>query len=214
MTPMHTKLWVWQTNGSSRRGTGRLALGAAAALLLAACGSSDEGPWKEEVKLSDGRVIVVERYETFEVKTPIGDPGSAFVEEARVKIVSPTELASIPELIMRYRPVIFDYDAANSLWFAIGVNDDACGGEPFKAGHMNARGTVNIHPNFEFRLIDSRWRSVEMGPERLGLPANLLIRRTTIDQFNVVPLGEKARLDSNTALPKSYRQIQPHIGCG
>lgn len=211
---IHRKFWAWLASCSCLRGSSLIACGAVAAAILAACGSSDIGPWKEEVKLSDGRVIVVERLEIFEVKTPIGDPGSAFIEEARVKIVSPKDLVSMPELIMGYRPIILDYDAAKNMWFAIGVNDDACGGEPFKAGHMNSRGTVNIHPNFEFRLIDNSWRSVDMGPERLGLPANLLIRRTTVDQFEVVPLSEKARLDSDNALPKWYRQVQPHIGCG
>lgn len=211
--PIHRKFWAWLTSCNCRRDSGLMACGAVAAVLLTACGRSDVGPWKEEVKLSDGRVIVVERLEIFEVKTPIGDPGSAFIEEARVRIVSPEELASMPELIMGYRPVILDYDVANNMWFAIGVNDDACGGEPFKAGHMNSTGSVNLHPNFEFRLINNKWRGVEMGPERVGLAANLLIRRTTVDQFEVVPLSEKARLDSDNALPKWYRHIQPHIGC-
>lgn len=211
MTPIYRKFWVWLTNGSGQRDTGRMAFGAAAAVLLAACGHSDVGPWKEEVKLSDGRVIVVERFETLEVKQPIGDPGSAFLEKAQVKIVSPPELASIPELVMRYRPVILDYDAANKFWFAIGVNDRAC--DAFDEGHMDPTGHANLHPNFEFRLIDGAWRNVEIGPERLGLSANLLIMRTTIEQFDVLPLSEKARLDSDNGIPKSYRQIVPLIAC-
>lgn len=183
----------------------------AASLLGCSLDSSDVGPWKEEVKLSDGRVIVVERYESFEVKTPMGDPGSAFVQEARVKIVAPPELASIPELIMRYRPVILDYDETNNLWFAIGVNDRAC--YAFREGHMDPTGRINIHPNFEYRLINGAWQYVEIGPERLGLSANLLIRRTTINQFEVLPLAEKMRVDSEGRLPEEFLKIQPHIGC-
>ncbi|MDH4259833.1 MAG: hypothetical protein OEW16_05950 [Gammaproteobacteria bacterium] len=213
MTPIYRKFWQWLTSGDAPRYIGHIAFGAVTAILLAACGRSDVGPWKEEVKLSDGRIIVVERFETFEVKSPIGGPGSAFIEEARIKIVWPVELATVPELVMTYRPVILDYDAVNNRWFAIGVDDDACGSEPFKAGHMDSTGRVNLHPNFEFRLIDNNWRSVEMELERLGRPANLLIRRSTVDQFEVVPLSEKARQDSDTALPKFYRQIQPYISC-
>ena len=189
-----------------------MALGAAAVVLMTACSKSDVGPWKEEVKLSNGQVIVVERYETFDLKRPIGDPGSAFIEEARIKFILPSELRSMPELIMRYRPVILDYDAVGNLWFAIGVNDRACGA--FREGHMDSTGRVNLHPNFEFRLIDGGWREVEIGPERLGLSANLLIQRKTIDQFEVFPLAEKFRIDSDNRLPKEYRSIQPHIGCG
>ncbi len=183
----------------------------AASLFGCSLDSSDVGPWKEEVKLSDGRVIVVERYESFEVKTPMGDPGSAFVQEASVKIIAPPELVSLPKLVMRYRPVILDYDATNNLWFAIGVNDRAC--YAFREGHMDPTGRINIHPNFEYRLIDGAWQYVEIGPERLGLSANLLIMRTTIDQFEVVPLTEKKRVDSDSGLPDEFLKIQPHIGC-
>ncbi len=182
--------------------------------LLNACSwldSGDLGPWKEEVKLSDGRVIVVERYETFDLKTPMGDPSSAFVKEARIKIVAPSELASLPEIVMPYRPVIFDYDVANKLWFAFGVNELAC--YAFREGHMNQRGTINIHPNFEYRLRDGAWQYVEIGPERLGQKVNLLIKRTTIDQFDIVPLDEKSRVDSDLGLPTEYRHIEPQIGC-
>ncbi len=188
-----------------------MALGAAAIVLLAACSKSDVGPWKEEVKLSNGQVIVVERYETFELRQPIGDPGSAFIEDASFKFILPSELRSIPELVMRYRPVVLDYDSAGNQWFAIGVNDRAC--SAFREGHMDSTGRVNQHPNFEFRLIDGEWREVEIGPERLGLSANLLIQRTTIDQFDVLPLAEKSRVDSDNGLPRQFRSIQPHIGC-
>lgn len=183
-------------------------------LMQVACSDSNNdalGPWKEEVRLSDGRVIVVERVESFDVKTPIGDPGSAFVKEARLKVVAPLDLATMPELMMRYRPVIFDYDAASDVWFAIGVNDRACWA--FREGHMNSTGTINLHPNFEFRLLNGAWTAVEIGPERLGLPANLLIKRTTIDQFDVVPLAEKARVDSDVGLPTSYLRVESYISC-
>lgn len=210
MTPMYRMFWVWLVRADAGREVCLVALGAVAAVILAACGRSDVGPWKEEVELSDGRVIVVERFETLEVETPIGDPGSAFIEEARIKVLSPIELKSIPELVMRYRPVIFDYDAANDLWFAIGVNDRACWA--FDEGHMDPTGRANLHPNFEFRLIDGAWQSVEIGPERLGLSANLLIQRTTIEQFDVLPLSEKARVDSDR-IPQKYRQIVPLVAC-
>ncbi len=182
------------------------------AALLNGC-SNDVGPWKEEVKLSDGRVIVVERQESFDVKTPMGDVGAAFLREARIKIVAPTELAALPQLRMRYRPVILDYDATKDVWFAVGVNDNACGNEAFNNGHMNARGTINLRPNLEYRIVDGAWQPVEIGPERLGMPANLLIVRSTIDQFEVLPLVEKARVDSSTGLPEEFREVVPHIGC-
>lgn len=180
--------------------------------LLNGC-SDNVGPWKEEVKLSDGRVIVVERRESFDVTNPMGDVGTAFLRKARIRIVAPAELTALPELVMRYRPVILDYDPTDGIWFAVGVNDNACGNEAFNSGHMNSRGTINLRPNLEFRIVNGVWEPVELGPERLGLPANLLIMRSTIDQFEVMPLAEKARLDADTGLPEEFLQVMPHIGC-
>ena len=182
--------------------------------IVAGCSGSDGlGPWKEEVKLSDGRVIVVERSENFDIRRPIGDPGSAFIDETRIKVVRPAELATLPELVVRGRPIIFDYDADAQAWFVIVVNDHACGGDAHRAGHMNAKGTVNLHPNREFRLVDGAWKEVDVSPDRIGTKANLLIQRTTIDQFDVLPLSEKARVDFDNAIPKQFRQVEPHIGC-
>jgi len=191
--------------------------------LVAGCQRGDKdrgdglGPWKEEVKLSDGRVIVVERFEDFKVRRLLGQEQSAFIKAASIKIVAPPELAGLPELIIRQRPVILDYDAKIGTWYAVGVQQYACSldfPEAYHKGLMDKTGRTNIHPNFEYRLIDGAWKGVEIGPERLGLPANLLIQRTTIENFDVLPLAEKQRVDFDNAIPKAYRQIEPKINCG
>lgn len=176
------------------------------------------GPWREEVLLSDGRQIVVERYEETDVRKPIGDAGSAFISNTTIKFVTPADLAGLPALSMPYRPIILDYDREIETWFAIGVNTRMCLADAFNSGHMNASGRVNLHPNFEYRLFAGRWEEVEIGPERVGLPANLLIRRVTVEKWNAlqrpVPLDEKRRLDSFSGTPTEYRQVQAHVGCG
>jgi hypothetical protein len=184
--------------------------------LCAGCTEKDNvlGPWKEEVKLSDGRVIVVQRFESFDINRPIGDPSSSFVQAARVKIVEPPDLAGIPELVMPYRPVIFDFDPVLGRFYAIGVTDNPCWlPQELQRKYMDPTRRFNIHPNFEFRLIDGAWTGVPIGPERLGLKANLLIKRTTIDRFDVLPLSEKAAVDFDNRIPKEYRQIEPRLGC-
>jgi hypothetical protein len=210
MIQVHTRLPNLAERRTWLRRGARWAILTATAILALGCSKRDLGPWKEEVRLSDGRVIVVERYESFEVTTPIGDPGSAFVQSAHIKVIAPADLAGVPELVMRYRPIIYDYDAVNNVWFAIGVNDNACDAPP---AHMDPNGRLNNHPNFEFRLEGGEWRGVEIGPERLGLPANLLIQRKSIDQFEVFPLAEKSRLNSNEGLPREYRRVESYISC-
>lgn len=83
---------------------------------------------------------------------------------------------------------------------------------------MDATGRLNVHPNYEYRLLNGQWKEVEIGQGRIGLPANLLIRRITIEQWNAahrpVPLSEKQRLDGQGNLPEVYRRVTARVGCG
>ena len=196
-----------------------LALGTCA--VLVACGSRGLGPWQEEVRLSDGRKIVVERYEEAEVRQPIADVGAAFLTVTTLKFVAPPELATLPVLSTQYRPLILDFDPAIGTWFVIAFDERVCMQpipEAIHEGIMDRTGLINLRPNFEYRLVDGKWLEVPVGSERIGLPVNLLIQRMTVEYWNdkglPVPLVEKHRLDSHPRVPTQYRTIQPRIGCG
>ncbi len=64
-------------------------LAAIACFVLAACGPKDLGPWQEEVKLADGRVIVVERFEDSEIRGPIGDAKDSYINTTTIKFIAP-----------------------------------------------------------------------------------------------------------------------------
>lgn len=187
---------------------------------LSACGRTGSGdglgPWQEEVELSDGRQIVVERFEDIKVSTLLGDPVSAKVKAARIKIVTPAELAGIPELTMRQRPVVFDYDADLGTWFALDVRE-TCGAnfpQEINDGTFDESGRIIIRPYREYRLMEGEWREVPMDAQRIGRPTNLLVDRRSIQDFDVMPLSVKHTLDSDTAIPKEYRTIVKDINCG
>jgi hypothetical protein len=188
--------------------------------VLVACGPSGLGPWQEEVRLSGGRKIVVERYEEADVRQPIGDVGAAFLTVTTLKFVAPPELATLPVLSTQYRPLILDFDPAIGTWFVIAFDERACMDRIRKRerGEMDPTGRINLRPNFEYRLVDGKWLEVPVGAERIGLPVNLLVQRMTVEYWNdkglPVPLVEKHRLDSNPGVPTKYRKIQPRIGCG
>lgn len=193
----------------------------AACAVLVACGGSTPpglGPWQEEVQLADGRVIVVERFEDSEARGPVGDGKDSYINATTIKFIAPPDLAVLPVLTMPYRPILLDYDPKLSTWFAIGVNERMCWPGEREKGHLDATGRVNIHPNYEFRLLEGQWQEVEFGSGRIGLPANLLIRRITIDKWNAaklpVPLAEKRRLDGQENLPVMYRRVTARVGCG
>jgi len=195
-----------------------LALGTCA--VLVSCGPKGLGPWQEEVRLSDGRKIVVERYEKAEVRQPIGDVGAAFLTVTTLKFVAPPELATLPVLSTQYRPLILDFDPAIDSWFVIAFDERACMDRIRKRerGEMDPTGRINLRPNFEYRVVGGKWLEVPVGPERIGLPVNLLIRRMTVENWTdkglPVPLVEKHRLDSDPGVPTEFRKIQPRIGCG
>ena len=143
------------------------------------------GPWQEEIRLSDGRVILVERFEGSTVRKPIGDAGAAFLDETTLKVVAPAELATtLPVLTTRYRPLILDFDPKIGTWFVIAFDERACQDTVSKRGRgeMDPTGLINLRPNFEYRLQQGTWKEVPVVPERIGLPVNILIQRMTVEQ--------------------------------
>jgi hypothetical protein len=198
----------------------RIGMAMGACAVLAACGPKGLGPWQEEVRLSDGRKIVVERYEESVVRKPIADVGAAFLTRTTLRFVAPPELATLPVLSTQYRPLILDFDPAIGTWFVIAFDERVCQDRIRKRdrGEMDATGLINLRPNFEYRLIGGQWLEVPLGPERIGLPVNLLIQRMTVESWKTmrrpVPLEEKQRLDSHPRVPTEYRKIEPTIGCG
>ena len=196
----------------------------AACVVLSACNSDSGGlgPWQEEVQISDGRVILVERFEDSTVRKPIADAGGAFLNETTLRVVAPAELATtLPMLTTRYRPLILDFDPKAGTWFVIAFDERVCMQpipEAIHEGIMDKTGRVNLRPNFEYRLQQGAWVEVPVSPERIGLSVNLLIQRMTVEQRmkerQPVRLQEKRRLDSNLGLPKEYRKIVSAVGCG
>jgi hypothetical protein len=194
-----------------------------ACAFLSACGDSGAlGPWQEEVRLNDGRVMLVERFEDSTVRKSIGGAGGAFLDKTTLKVVAPAELATtLPELTTRYRPLILDFDPALKTWFVIAFNERACMQklpEAIHEGIMDKSGLINLRPNREYRLQQGAWVEVSMPPERIGQPVNLLIQRMTVEermrQRQPVRLDEKRRLDSDNRLPNEYQRIVGSVGCG
>ena len=170
--------------------------------------------------MSDGREIVVERYEESEIRQPIGDVGAAFLTNTTIEFVSPPELTSLPILSTQYRPLILDFDPRLSTWFVIAFNERACMQkipEAIHEGIMSKSGGINLRPNTEYRLINGKWHETRVGPERIGLPSNLLIMRVEVEAWQdkelPVPLSEKMRLDSHSRIPKYLRQVAVQVSC-
>jgi len=198
-----------------------IGLASGACAVLVACGPRGLGPWQEEVRLSDGRKIVVERYEEAEVRQPIGDVDAASLTSTTLKFVAPPELATLPVLTIDRRPLILDFEPTLGTWFVIAFDERACMQpipEAIHAGIMDESGRINLRPNAEYRLLDGKWVGVPLSDDRIGLLVNLLVQRTTVDSWKAMrrpmPLSEKQRLDSHSRIPEKYRHIVAHVSCG
>lgn len=121
--------------------------------VLVACGSGGLGPWQEDVRLSDGRLIVVERYEESGVHGPIADADGAFLTRATHKVVAPVALTTLPILSIEHRPCQFPSkrripsDRRKVGPGAVGCGPHWSSGQPADATHNGRRGegAVSLH---------------------------------------------------------------------
>ena len=144
-------------------------------------------PGRRRSGWSDGRKIVVERYEEAEVRQPIGDVGAAFLTSTTLKFVAPPELATLPVLTIDCRPLILDFEPAIGTWFVIAFDERACMQpipEAIHAGIMDESGRINLRPNAEYRLLDGKWVGVPLVTDRIGFPVNLLVQRMTVEYWS------------------------------
>ena len=187
----------------------------AACVVLAACNSDSGGlgAWQEEVPISDGRVILVARFEGSTVRKPIGDAGGAFLDETTLKVVGPAELATtLPVLTTRYRPLILDFDPRIGAWFVIAFDERVCMQkipEAIHGGIMDKTGRINLRPNFEYRLQQGAWVEVPLAPERIGLPVNLLMQRWSVEQRLVERQPDSPRGEETAGFRQATAQVVP-----
>ncbi len=88
------------------------------AAMLAACGRVDV-EWKEEVRLSDGRVVIVKRTAQGKALGEIGGPGGWRATRMTVEIDRPRLPSNPPMWSERWVPMLFDYDADAREWFLV-----------------------------------------------------------------------------------------------
>lgn len=103
------------------RTTHRAALVFSTSLLLSGCGP-EELRWREQVELSDGRVIIIQRSRVNEHREAIGGPAQTFTLAEVVEADSPAGLFSrfeAPILLQR-----LDIDAATGKFVVLGSIED------------------------------------------------------------------------------------------
>lgn len=160
---------------------------------LASCGSHwpNERTWKEEVRLSDGRVIQVERHERYRVLSELGGLSTLITESSELSVL-PTPGEGLPLLKtgdggMWEVPLIVDVDATTGTYFAITIVE--------REYDAKAAGLDSRKPYFEYRLADGTWKRQPVSDQKLGWNTNLLLTLALMKEKNFIPLAEKEAAD-------------------
>lgn len=181
---------------STRRWILLSTLGVGAGVTWWTCSNSSTR-WKEEVKLSDGRVILIERTATGKRLGEIGGPGGWKEERMTLEIVSSNVQPKIPKLDSPYVPLIIDQDAGTRQWFVI-------------ASFYSCQSWYDLGrpklPYTEFRLVEGSWVQVPLAKTRIRLPTNLLLS-VRLDNVPDQTLASKELADERPTIARQYRTV-------
>ena len=191
------QLAVGEAGDRPGAGAGRLQLLTLllAAAVLAACGNVDVS-WKEEVKLADGRMIIVKRTAQGKALGEIGGPGGWRATRMTLEIDRPKRPNEPPVWSERWVPMLFDYDPESKEWFLVATFYTCI--DWYDLGRPKL-------PYVQYRARNARWEEVPLDPKLIGRPANLLTGVNARGEPGLVSLVVKEREDRGAYV--SYRQI-------
>lgn len=124
--------------------------------------------WEEEVLLSTGETIVVERYAALSGYSYFGGGSGVYIHHTKLKVIKGSEESYPTEWDYNEVPLIFDKDPDNGQWFIISTW--------YSSHHNNASRNVKQH---EYRYINDEWIPIKELSRKFidnRMPANLISR--------------------------------------
>jgi hypothetical protein len=176
----------------------RIAYTGLGSLALCACTPAEvTSTWSEDVQLSNGRVVEVERKQTSDT---VGQFGQGVQYMLASESVRPRERGTwlTAEWSDRVRPIILDLDEATREFVMVGV-PDACG----VYERLTARDSIYV----EFRYRQGRWQRVPLSDFSIGHASNLLLTVRPAAETGHISLTEKRERDSDPGVEKRYRSV-------
>jgi hypothetical protein len=178
-------------------------------LLLSACGSKklpSELSWTEEVRLTSGEIILVDRRERYHTTSELAGYGELRVDSSDIVIRPAGNNAPLPTVTVGEFPIVADYDPLLAQWYVITLVD-IC--EDAKALNLGTR------PYLEYRLRDGAWSRAQIEAGRVGHPSNLLQTKSMVTKGNggVIRVDAKELRDHSVEIPDIFRSIVPVVPC-
>jgi hypothetical protein len=163
--------------------------------MLTACGRVDV-KWKEEVKLADGRVVIVKRTAKGKTLGEIGGPGGWGATNMTLEIDRPRLPAGPPLWSERWVPMLFDYDADAKEWFLVATF--------YLCTDWYDLGRPKL-PYIYYRERAGKWEQLPLDPKLYGRKANLLTGVKSDGETALVTIESKDARSRNSG--KKFQQI-------
>lgn len=161
--------------------------------------------FKEEIKLSSGEVIVVDRKFVTASLGEIGGPGGWDAKYNSFEMVKPDRPDNPPiwESKIGLIPVLFDRDPKTNEWILVTSF--------FMCSAWESIGKPK-HPYAEFRVKNGQWHQVALSPDLIGRATNIYVHMRSTGEFWLVNVELKA-LKYNDAAPKYKNIVNNWVGC-
>lgn len=156
--------------------------------------------FKEEIKLSSGEVIVVDRKFVTASFGEIGGPGGWDAKYNSFEIVSPDRPDNPPiwESKIGLIPVLFDRDPKTNEWFLVT--------SLFMCSAWKSVGKPK-YDYVEFRIMNGRWQQIALSPGHFGKPTNVYTSMRSDGEFWKVTIEVKNLRYAEPKIDPSLKRI-------
>jgi hypothetical protein len=180
-------------------------LGTALALVttMSAC-TPRSNSWTEEVELSSGEVVIVERHEKYHSNRELSGYNNVWIESSKVSVKTSSTAPVPPSLTANEFLIRLDFDLAKQQWYAIGFVEDC---------YRAQREGLGTRPYHEYILASGTWSRRPVSPEHVGATSNLLISKKLAEEAPAVKLDEKKRADSSVSRPDYLKRVLDKVAC-
>jgi hypothetical protein len=160
---------------------------------LVACTSTEQGAWREEVELGDGRIVVVERTVAWQETQAWGQAKRYIVREMTVSLPSDVQATLTPWRGRQELAVLLDFDADRQEYLLVALPGTCV--RYREAGRPSA-------PYLAYALRNGEWTIVPLDTTLIGRRANLIVNPRVAQEPALVTVSEKAERQKNTSPPE------------
>lgn len=187
--------WIARTAGIAL-------FGVAAIVQFSGCSfGTVQARWTEDVQLSSGRVVQIERDETYETTRPLGSGTDYLMIAARLRLLN-EEPMQTGEWTQPLSALLFDQDARTGEYVIVGA-------APTCAIYNQLGRPDPVY--LEYRWRDGAWQSVALSDFSIDRVANLLVRIRPEAEKGHVTLDDKRRRDLPALTYRLFRRIDPQM---